>query len=257
MLNQRWINGRNTWAPASPIKTWLYEVASIEGDTSPKRFVCQHHYSGSYPAARFRFGLYRGGQLHGVAIFSHPCNDSVLTSVLPGTALESVELGRFVLLDEVPGNGETWFLARCFEQLRQADLVGVVSFSDPVPRSTAAGDVVFPGHVGTIYQAHNAVYLGRGTPRSLRILPDGRVLSDRTISKLRKRERGWQYAVELLQQHGADAPGADLAAWTRHWVGKLTRGVRHPGNHKYAWPLNQRVRRHLPASLAYPKIQAA
>jgi len=47
-----------------------------------------------------------------------------------------VELGRSVLLDSVPGNGETWFLARCFEQMRKSDLIGVVTFSDPVPRKS-------------------------------------------------------------------------------------------------------------------------
>jgi hypothetical protein len=31
---------------------------------------------------------------------------------------QAATLGRIVLLDEVPGNGETWFVARCFELLR-------------------------------------------------------------------------------------------------------------------------------------------
>ena len=42
--------------------------------------------------------------------------------------LTTVELGRFVLLDSVAGNGETWFLARSFEILRKHAIVGVVSF---------------------------------------------------------------------------------------------------------------------------------
>lgn len=113
-----------------------------------------------------------------------------------GAALEAVELGRFVLLDSVPGNGETWFLGRCFEQLRTHGLFGVVSFSDPTPRTSSSGDRVFPGHVGTIYQAHNAAYLGRGTARTLRLLPDGSVFSARTAQKIRSQERGWQHAVE-------------------------------------------------------------
>ena len=33
--------------------------------------------------------------------------------------LTTVELGRFVLLDSVAGNGETWFLARSFDILRK------------------------------------------------------------------------------------------------------------------------------------------
>lgn len=165
-MNQRWRDHRDSYRPAGEvIDPHAYEVAPIADDRTPKAFVLAHHYSGSYPSARFRFGLYRGGALVGVAVYSHPCNDKVLTSVFPGQALASVELGRFVLLDDVPGNGETWFLARTFELLRAQGLAGVVSFSDPTPRATATGRVVFPGHIGTIYQAHNAVYLGRGTAR--------------------------------------------------------------------------------------------
>ena len=38
------------------------------------------------------------------------------------------------------------------------------------------------------------------------------------------------------------------------WLPKLTQPMRHPGNHKYAWTLQRRDRRHLPDSLPYPKV---
>ncbi len=34
----------------------------------------------------------------------------VLTNIFPCDPLESIELGRFVLLDNVPSNAESWFL---------------------------------------------------------------------------------------------------------------------------------------------------
>ena len=106
---QRWRLGLAAYRPPDePIRTADYDVAELTDDTLAKGFVVRHHYSGSYPAARWRFGLFRQGVLQGVAVFSHPCSDRVLTSVFPGRATHSVELGRFVLLDEVPGNGETW-----------------------------------------------------------------------------------------------------------------------------------------------------
>lgn len=245
--NQRWRNGLDHYRPTGePINPRLYEVAEIPRDAPAKRFILEHHYSGSYPAARFRFGLYRGPALLGVAVLSVPMNDASVTNALPIPALEGVELGRFVLLDEVPGNGETWFLARCFTHLRREGLAGVVSFSDPCARVNAAGARVFGGHVGTIYQASNGCYLGRGTARTLRLLPDGSVLSPRVISKLLRRERGWEYGAELLQRHGAGRPDGDVAAWARTWIDRLTRPLRHRGNHKYAWPIDPRLRRHLP-----------
>jgi hypothetical protein len=112
---------------------------------------------------------------------------------------------------------------------------------------------VFPGHVGTIYQAQNARYLGRGTPRRLRLLPDGTVLSDRAVAKLVSRDHGWAYVARLLVAAGADEPGRDLRAWAGHWVPGLTRPTRHPGNHKYAWGLVPAAWRALPAGSPYPK----
>lgn len=254
--NQRWLFRRDSYRPAGEqIRPADFEVAAIDRDATAKAFVLDHHYSGSYPAARFRFGLHRGPELVGVAVFSHPCSDRVLDAA--GGPGDAIELGRFVLLDSVAGNGETWFLARCFELLRIEGLRGVVSFSDPTPRQTASGAQVFAGHIGTIYQAHNAVYLGRATPRTLRMLPDGTVLSARAIAKLRAGDRGWRYTAELLCQHGAEQPNGDLAAWAATWIPRLTRAKRHHGNHKYVWGLDRRAKRSLPASLPYPKAALA
>lgn len=253
-VTQRWRAGRARYRPArEPIDVARHEVAAIADDTA-KRFVIEHHYSGTYPAARFRFGLYRGELLVGVAVFSVPANPRAL-DVLPGGAESGVELGRFVLLDDVPANGETWFLGRAFEALRGMGIAGVVSFSDPQPRATSAGGVVFPGHIGTIYQAHNASYLGTSKAERRRLLPDGTMLHNRALTKIRREERGWRYAMAQLVEHGA-APLRDEAprAWLDRELARITRTVAHPGNHKYAWALHRRDRRHLPTSRPYPKV---
>jgi hypothetical protein len=251
---QRWRGGRDTYRPAGePIRTADYEVAAIPTDGEPKAFVQRHHYSGSYPAARFRYGLYRRQELVGVAVFSHPCSDGVLTSVFPGTARDAVELGRFVLLDEVPANGETWFLARCFESLR-SHIAGVIAFADPEARQNSTGATVFPGHIGTIYQAGNGVYLGQAPRRTIRLLPDGRVFSARAAQKIRAGARGWRYSAQLLIDAGAPPPGGDTRTWLRTWLPRVTRTVRHPGNHRYAWALERARRGQLPQSLPYPKF---
>lgn len=257
--NQRWRERRDLFRrPDEQINTLRYEVAALADDSTAKRFVERHHYSGTYPAARFRFGLYRGLELAGVAVFSHPARDAVLTNVFPGRALDAVELGRFVLLDDVEGNGETWFLARCFEHLRAEDLRGVVSFSDPMPREDLTQRrVVFAGHIGTIYQAHNAVHLGRGTARTLHLLPNGTVFSARAMQKIRSGEKGWRYSAAILERLGADpCPEDGRTEWLRTWTTRLTRCVRHPGNFRYAWRLQKRVVM-VGTPLAYPKRRAA
>src|SRR5579885_1848806 len=98
-MNQRWRERQHTFRrPDEYIATREYEVAAV-GEVQAKNFVLRHHYSNSYPAARFRFGLFHRGHLAGVAVFSHPCNDRVLTNVFDiGNPTDAVELGRFVLL---------------------------------------------------------------------------------------------------------------------------------------------------------------
>lgn len=256
---QRWRAGRARYRPAGElIRTSAYDVAPIALDRPAKAFVERHHYSASYPAARERIGLYRRAELVGVAVFSVPANARAL-DVLPCDRELGVELGRFVLLDEVPGNGETWFLGRAFELLKREGYAGVVSFSDPVARSRADGAVIFPGHIGAIYQGHNAVYYGRSKAERRRLLPDGTAFHNRAAAKIRARDRGWRYAAALLERHGAEPLRADedAGAWLDRWLARLTRPLQHAGNHRYCWALDRRLRRRLPASLPYPKVRCA
>lgn len=262
---QRWRDGRSRFRPAHEvINPRDFDVAAIP-EAEAKAFVLQHHYAGSYPAARFRLGMFRHAdqRLVGVAVFSVPVRDEVITNVFPGDPMEATELGRFVLLDKgthgeagVAGNGESWFIARCFEQLRQEGLRGVVSFSDPMARSTTAGELVTPGHVGVIYQATNAVYLGQAKPGKLLLLPNARAFSARALAKIKHGEPGWRYAVEQLVSAGAPPLEGEPAAWLERALATTTRAVRHPGNHKYAWALQGKAARVLPASLPYPRRAA-
>jgi len=183
-----------------------------------------------------------------------PMHDGALR---PFTRAEAVELGRLVLLDRVKANAESWFVARCHRALR-ADFDAVVSFSDPEPRTTVDGAEVFRGHVGTVYQALGACYAGRATPRTHHLLPDGTVLCERALSKVRTRERGWEYAVAQLVAAGVEGPADDsregLSAWLRDALARSTRTRRHRGNHRYLFALSRASAKALPTSLPYPKF---
>ena len=90
-----------------------------------------------------------------------------------------------------------------------------------------------------------------------RCQPDGAVFSRRTIAKIKKRDQGVCYGAEQLIAHGA-APlykNEDAAAWLARWLPRLTRAVKHPGNFKYCWALDKKIRRHLPESKPYPKLE--
>jgi len=255
-VTQRWRAGRASYRPAGePIRTADYDVALLERHAEARAFVERHHYSKSFVAARFVAGLTRHGEIVGVAAFSVPVNPASL-DVLPGGRATGAELGRLVLTDDVPANGESWFLARAFELLHREGLAAVVSFADPELRTTSEGDVIAPGHVGTVYQALGASFVGRARPDTLRLLADGTSFPNRAAAKIRGRQRGWRPRAELLERFGA-APllaDEDPAAWLALWLPRLTRAVRHPGVLKYALAVDPGARRALPPSLPYLKL---
>ena len=216
---QRWREGRARYRPSGErIRPADYAVELLERDREARAFVCAHHYEGSYPAAQVRAGLFRarptGSELVGVVVFGVPAQEATVPAWAPGLSpREGVVLSRLVLLDEVPGDGESWTVARALRLLR-AELPqarAVISYSDPVERLDAEGRVVKRGHLGVVYQATNARYLGRSKAET--VLLDTGLLA------------GGLPAREL---------GEDWTAYLGR-VLPLLRRVRHPGQHVYGW----------------------
>jgi hypothetical protein len=261
---QRWRHRRDSYRPAGePIDPSRYGVEPLPSDREARAFVESHHYEGSMPAAVTRVGLYRTRawftpELVGVAVFSVPAQAASIPAWCGTDA--GVTLGRLVLLDDVPANGETWFLARAFGVLEREkpDVRAVLSYSDPVARTTLAGEVTTPGHVGTIYQAFNGAHLGRSAAETLWLTPDARVLSRRALSKIRNDERGAAAAYRRLVEAGAPVRrlGEDGADYVRRALAEGPfRRVRHPGNLVYAWaigPAKKATARGFADSKPYP-----
>lgn len=241
-----------------------YAVESVDHSVA-RAYVLANHYSGTWPSDRLRYGLFDGGRLAGVMILGIPVQAKVLSGVFDlEPYYESLELSRFVLDDSCPANSESWFLARGFEMAAAAGIRGVVSFADPVPRRVA-GQLLFPGHIGTIYQASNALYTGRSVARTVSLLPTGEVFNDKTKQKIRKQEKGHEAAEQRLIALGARAPSAgerpaDWLAEALEAAGAVK--LRHRGCHRYAFTLGEtraqrrRVRVLLPSD-RYPKERDA
>lgn len=261
--NQRWRERRASYRIATePIDTRRYGVELLDRDREARAFVERHHYSGSFPAARVRVGLYRARawftpELVGVAVFGVPQSEAVLPKWTGYGNEGAVELSRFVLLDDVEGNGETWFLARAFRLLRAArpELRAVLAFSDPVERRADDGRVVTPGHVGTIYQALNGRHVGRANPAT-KYQANGRDVPKRVLDKVMTGEQGVRYSRDVLLAAGAPAqlPGESDTAYVARARAAFRR-YRHPGNLAYVWPLAAGVA--LPGEpRRYPKADA-
>jgi hypothetical protein len=255
LFEQRWRDKRASWAPRHALfDPREYHIALVP-EKAAKHFIVRHHYSGTYPAARCRIGLFRGDDLVGVAVFSVPASQKVITRYADIDPMEGVELGRFVLLDCCEFNAESWFLSRAFKLLRRE--LGTrfcLSFSDPVPRHDADGELVKPGHVGQIYQALNAKFYGRASKATLLLLPSGRVMSPRSLGKVRREERGQDYAIGQLVRGGAPEPmpGESGESYVRR-IEPCFQKIRHPGNLAYGWSFDKRVDVKLPA-LPYVKL---
>jgi hypothetical protein len=200
--------------------------------------------------------------LVGVAVFGNGGFKPVLTNAFPDLEpyTESAELARFVLLDEVPANAESWFLARVFELAAREGMRGIVSFSDPIKRIAQDGRVVMPGHIGLIYQATNATYTGQATPRTVWQLPDGSIFNEQKLGKIRQQKQGHEYSEQELCSWGARPRRRreDPRTWLQQARADIgARTLRHPGNHRYLFTLGDRRERRAVSlgfgQLPYPK----
>lgn len=252
--SQRWRDRRGTYVPDTGIiDPAIHSVDVIDCYREAKPFVEQNHYSASFPATRLSCGLFRNGkggsaELVGVCSFAVPMNNaSIPLHTGLSDHLSAVDLGRLVLLDDVPGNGESWFVSRAFRLLRREkpQILSVIAYSDPVRRIASDGTVVMPGHCGMVYQALSAELRGRSSPRTDHIMPNGRIVSPRALSKIRSQETGAAYAERQITDAGAPARefGEDPADWLSRLraAGHLT-SRRHPGNLVYTFALTKAAR---------------
>lgn len=246
----RWREGRHRHRPAGEtIDPSRYGIDLLE-EAGAKAFVSRHHYLGRYPAARRAFGLYRtrqsastyvrlAAELVGVCVLAVPVQPAAGRLLAPDLEPSRVvDLSRLVLLDEVPGNAESWFVRRVLNALTDTlpDVGLVMAYSDPVIRRTWEGEARLIGHVGCVYKALGMAYTGRGGRETVWLLPDGTGLSRRTRSKIRNQEPGCRAGYEYMLTLGAPprARGEEWPAWLDRALDEGPfRPLRHPGNHRY------------------------
>lgn len=163
-----------------------YRVEKIDSKRG-KEFVKEHHYSHGIHNGPMCYGLLRGEELVGVLAFATPGSEAVCSSVFGPERKRSVtELHRLVLLDEVPKNAESFFISRALKLLKidRPYYKAVLSFADSTQ-----------GHMGTIYQATNALYCGTTAKATFYLDETGRLRHPRqngiNITRDMALERGW------------------------------------------------------------------
>lgn len=153
-----------------------------------REFVIRYHYSHGIHNGPMTWGMFDGGCLVGVIAFAAPSSENVRASVFGPDLKGSVtDLHRLVLLDEVPNNAESWFIVRGLRALKEERPYyrAVLSFADSTQ-----------GHVGTIYQATNAIYTGQSARALFFIDSDGRLRHPRqnghNVTLAEAEAMGWQ-----------------------------------------------------------------
>ena len=173
-----------------------YDVKRIDYATA-KAFICQHHYAkGCQRTTTAAYGLFEREWLIGVLMFACPCSEAVRSKPFGPEYRDHVtELHRLAILDVTPKNTESWFIARCLNKLKEdrPHIWAVPSFADPTF-----------GHVGTIYQATNALYYGQGKRERFYVDASGRIRHKRqcgrNIGPEEAAELGWTPKV-MLPKH--------------------------------------------------------
>ena len=264
---QRWRDRKTRWyldhIDAPRLDPRRYHVEPIS-QTAAGAWLAQHHYLRTLAGRQWLFGLLDDRALEvaqalvGVAVFG-PGMPNVLPALFPGLRPneDSTELLRFGLLDAVPANGESWFLASVFRYLAREGVAAVVSFSDPVLRRAADGQVVAPGHIGTCYAAASAIYTGRTAPVAYRMFPDDAgLLHPRMLAKYRAGAPNAGAVERALVARGAPprAQGEDRPSYLDRLLPRLTVPFLHSGLHRYAFVVGPHARavRIAQPALPYP-----
>ena len=231
-----------------------YTVEPI-AHAAARAFVARHHYLPTWPAAQLAVGLF-GSQrsanagLTGVAVFAVPATAAVIARHTGFAEAErGAVLARFILLDEIPQNGESFFLSRALRLLRREKpaIEAVVSYADPGA-----------GHIGRCYAALSGAH--RGVTRPRRVLRIGEAtISGRTLSKVRGDERGAAGAVDRMVAAGMPRPAVleGGAAWLNRLIEeRLLLPHVQAGLFAYCFELTREARRRgraLPRR-PYPKL---
>ena len=116
-----------------------------------QEFARRYHYTGMPGSACWRWGLWHGPVLHGVVAYNNG-NPRMGSAVLGEEHGQKVwHMGRLMIADKSPRNSESRLIGgslRAIER-KHPNVWAVITYADESV-----------GHIGTIYQATNALYTG-------------------------------------------------------------------------------------------------
>lgn len=186
------------------------------------RYACLNfHYAKSVPALQYSYNVYDNGEWCGVILFSSGATPNIAKpfGLVQGEVLELVRVAL---------NGKQTATSACvaaaLRQLhRDAPYIKIiVSFAD-----------ADQGHIGTIYQATNWIYLGLRDEKDTYFIVNG--------TKIHRRSIGAKGGVQALW-------------WVRQNLDPNAELLKTKGKQKYIYVFDKRLRKYWQKnSLPYPK----
>lgn len=121
--------------------------------TDCREFAQRYHYTGAADNAMWRWGLWHGMVLYGIVAYNTPTR-SVCESVFGPDHHQHVwHMTRLAMADRSPRNSESRLIAGSIRAIEHTHphVWGILTYAAPSA-----------GHIGYVYQATNALYLGEG-----------------------------------------------------------------------------------------------
>jgi len=158
-------------------------------------FAQRWHYTATGGNMLWNYGLWDGYSLVGVVSYNLPTMPACSAFFGQENWEWVVHMGRLVCAEDAPRNTESRLISGSLRLLKQ---------DRPIARACVTYAAVSVGHIGYVYQATNALYLGttqpdrylidnKGIRRSPRSRPDGSGASESELY----REMGWTLHKEL------------------------------------------------------------
>lgn len=145
----------------------VHECARSDAEPFIEKWHYSHGCKGVTSSLCFRVDV--DDRLVGAAVFGLPAGMGVYKKYSEDGRYKLLELRRFVMIDDLPPNNESYVLSRMLKTCREEGIERVLSYADPAH-----------GHQGIIYQATGFTRLGTTSKRK-HIMWNGKKYPDRNV----------------------------------------------------------------------------
>jgi hypothetical protein len=206
------------WCPVADMQI------SPVGTRDVQQFCRRWHYAKHGGAMAWSYGIWDGPTLAGVVSYNTPTLPAQTAVFGPELARTVHHMGRLVCAETAPRNTESRLIAASLKLFAER-----VPYATAVLTYAAAGE----GHVGYVYQATNALYLGMSS-------------SSHYYRDQSGRRRAPKQNEGVNGNGNLSIPKALARGWTVH---------HEPGKHRYLYLLgDRRQKKQLLAQLRHPVL---